>query len=135
MKTLRIVLFALAIAPVSCGKDKEHNRYALLSYHWVETGRSLNGEATNPTQLQHIFYGGGFQGRLDYEYICGLTGDDCLPGEHYQGSWQLLSDSTLSTEVNGAIRLYFIERLTSSELWLKFDQGQNEIVSKMRRYR
>lgn len=109
----------------------------MIGRHWVESARTVNGEGADPTQLQHIFFTSGYQGRLEYEYICGITGGDhdCLPGRHYRGSWQLLSDTTLSTELNGAIRVYFIEKLTTAELWLRFDSGNNKVISKMIRYR
>lgn len=131
------LLFFLALPAIllSCGKDREDNRYTLIGQHWVESARTVNGKNAKATQLQHIFFSSGYQGRLDYEYICGITGDECLPGQHFYGSWQLLSDSSLSTELNGAIRLYTIEHLTPSELWLKFDQGDDVVVSKMVRYR
>lgn len=129
---LYLTLFILIL---SCGKNREDNRYTLIGQHWVESGRMLNGKSTQATQLQHIFFSSGYQGRLDYEYICGIIGDECLPGQHFFGSWQLLSDSTLSTQLNGAIRVYAIERLTPNELWLKFNLGKDEIISKLIRYR
>lgn len=134
MKLLPVYLL-LAGLILSCGKDREDNRYTLLGRHWVESARTLNGKSADPTQLQHIFYAGGYQGNLEYEYICGITGDECLPGQRFYGSWQLLSDTSLSTNLNGAIRIYVIERLTPTELWLKFDMGENEVISKMIRYR
>lgn len=126
---------ALLTIMISCGKDREDNRYTLIGQHWVESGRTVNGKDTKPTQLQHIFFSSGYQGRLDYEYISGIINDEYLPGQHFYGSWQLLSDSTLSTEISGTIRVYKIERLTPSELWLKFNRGDDVVVSKMIRYR
>lgn len=129
------VYFLIALLTFSCGKDRHDNRYTLIGRHWVESARMVNGKAADPTQLQHIFFASGHQGSLDYEYICGIIGDECLPGQHFYGSWQLLTDTSLSTRRSGAIRIYVIERLTPNELWLKFDQGKNEVISKMIRYR
>lgn len=136
LQTFSLLFFlGLPAILVSCGKDREDNRYTLIGQHWVESARTVNGKNTKATQLQHIFFSSGYQGQLDYEYICGITSDECLPGQHFYGSWQLLSDSSLSTELNGAIRVYTIEHLTPSELWLKFDRGDDVVVSKMVRYR
>ncbi|QEC51815.1 hypothetical protein EDD80_102380 [Anseongella ginsenosidimutans] len=134
-KKLLALCLPLIILAISCGKEREDNRYTLIGQHWVESARTINGKNSDPTQLQHIFFSNGYQGRLDYEYICGITGDECLPGQHFYGSWQLLSDTSLSTQLNGAIRVYAIERLTPTELWLKFDRGNDEIISKLIRYR
>lgn len=119
----------------SCGKNKEDNRYTLIGQHWVEFSRLVNGNVREPTQLQHLFFTSGYQGRLDYEYICGIIDDQCLPGQRFHGSWQLLSDTSLSTQIQGAIRVYVIEHLTPNELWLKFDQGNDVIISKLARAR
>jgi len=130
---LLICLFSLL--SFSCGKNREDNRYALIGQHWVELSRLVNGKERESTQLQHLFFNSGYQGRLEYEYICGIVGDQCLPGQRFHGSWQLLTDTSLSTQVQGAIRVYVIEHLTPTELWLKFDQGNDEIVSKLIRAR
>ncbi|HEY9559870.1 MAG TPA: hypothetical protein VIR29_03665, partial [Anseongella sp.] len=112
MKKYQCLAGLLMLLLVACGKDRDDDRYSLLGHHWVESTRTVNGKAVETTQLQHVFFNSGYQGKMDYQYICGVVGDDCLPGQRSYGSWQLLSDSTLSTQVNGAIRIYGIERLT-----------------------
>lgn len=123
----------LILLLASCGKNDPDNRYTMLSRHWVEVGREVDGKAEKTTQLQHIFHQSGNQGKLYYEFVCGVPCAEGAAGQPYQGSWQLLSDDKLSTSIDGAIRIYIIKKLTTTQLWLQ-EEG-TAVLSKLERFR
>jgi hypothetical protein len=124
MKTSSKILYPtfillLILVAWGCGNKEDDSKYQLISRNWIEKSVITNGTEEKASGRQHIF-----KSNLKYRYICAIN-EYCTPVP--DGDWSFLNDSTLQTIYNSEIKIYIVDKLDGSNLWLRPKSGKDRI--------